>query len=147
MHTHTQTHMRAHTQSAQTITRKTHGNTHTSHELTSTQTQIDIEVGISPQGVNVNTCPCHTHKDEGCRLVRPHVCQDGIGEEFCSAFVNYVVQKLEGFSRPAIPLTALHLRRAARLLSTLQLEQSVKGKKEINSTLTNVNKVLLEEQR
>lgn len=71
----TQTHTRARTQSAQTITCKTHGNTHTLHKLTSRQTQIDIEAGISPRGVNVNICPCHTHKDEVCMLVRPHVWQ------------------------------------------------------------------------
>lgn len=45
---------------------------------------------------------------------------------------------------PAILLTALHQSHAGRFLSALQFEKSVKGKKEINSTLTNVNKVLLE---
>lgn len=41
----------------------------------------------------------------------------------------------------------LYLRCVTRLPSTLQFEQSVKGKKEINSTLTNVNKVLSGQQR
>lgn len=41
----------------------------------------------------------------------------------------------------------LYLRCVTLLPSTLQFEQSVKGKKEINSTLTNVNKVLSGQQR
>lgn len=55
--------------------------------------------------------------------------------------------KLEGFITLTILLTAPYLRHAAWLLPALQFEQSVKGKKEINSTLTNVNKVLLVQQR
>lgn len=68
-HTHT------HTNCTNDYTQETHGNkhTHTWRKITSTQTQIDIEAGVSPQGVNINICPCHTHKGEGCRLVRPHV--------------------------------------------------------------------------
>lgn len=52
-----------------------------------------------------------------------------IEEEFCFAFLNYVIQKLEGFITPLIPLTALHQRHAARLLSALQCEQSVQFSK------------------
>lgn len=56
-------------------THKSHIGTHTYQGFTSTQTQIDIEAAVSPQGVNINICPCHTHKDEGCRLAWPHMWQ------------------------------------------------------------------------
>lgn len=56
------------------------------------------------------------------------------------------------FSKSFITITfdghsGLYRRRGPRLPSALQFEQSVKGKKEINSTLTNVNKVLSGQQR
>lgn len=105
----------------------------------------------------------HTHKGEGCRLVWPHVWQcakklnvrnvllfllllfnlQGLFSQKCVFIYLFIFLTTNTFDRHSW----LYQRHATQLPSTLQFEQSVKGKKEINSTLTNVNKVLSGQQQ
>lgn len=112
---------------------------------------------LSPQGVNINICPCHTHKGEGSRFVWASVRWD-VRRRWWKKCKNFLdlsfkkkkLPKLWGFHNPDFWQTFSALSEAGeatQLPSTQQFEQSVKGKKEINSTLTNVNKVLSGQQR
>lgn len=96
-------------------------------------TNTNIAPASSPQGANINICPCHTHKGESCWF--GHTCSNMPKEH---AHILKVKKKFNSFDRRSW----LYRRHVTLLPSTLQFEQSVKGKNEINSTLTNVNKVL-----
>ena len=77
--------------------------THTYQGFTSTQAQIDMEAGASPQGVNINICPCHTHKGEGCRLVWPHEWQRA--DRTCtSSFFFFLLIFTDSFQKVSLPL-------------------------------------------
>ena len=158
-HAHTHTH--THTQCTSTYTQDAweHTHTHTHQGFTSTQTQTDIAAAVSPQGVNINICPCHTHikvKVVGscghtCGSVRGIKCEKNSAAFSLFWFSDFFFffKKLPGgfITKTFDRRPQLYRRRATQRPTTLQFEQSVKGKKEINSTLTNVNKVLSGQQR